>query len=110
MLVDDRIDFNDFKAGHASVVGDDLHSQVGFTITGATTDRRSHTRSVFWIDPIHVQRDVITGGAASHHAQRLFDDSPHAALVDVAHGVNLDADLVDVFFFAGINITNADHN
>src|SRR2546423_15668313 len=107
MLVDDRIDFNNLEAGHASVVGDDFHGQVGFTITGAAAHRSSHAGSVFRIDPIHVERNVISGGVASGNAQRFFNHSAHAALINIAHGVDLNAGLLDIFLLPRIHIANA---
>src|SRR5579864_6225430 len=107
VLVDDRVDLDDLKAGHASVVGDDLHGQVGFAVAGAAAHRGAHAGSVFRIDPVHVERDVVAGGAASGHAQGFFDDRAHAALVDIAHGIDLDPGLFDVLLLAGIDIAYA---
>src|SRR6266700_4345990 len=110
VFIDDRIDFNDFKAGHAAVVRDDLHGQVGFAITGAAPYWSAYAGSIFRIDPVHVERDMIPRRAASNDAQCFFDDGAHAALVDIAHGVDLNADLVDVFFFARVDVANPDHD
>src|SRR5205823_2563058 len=65
VLVDYRINFNDFETGHASMVGDDFHRQMALAISGAAADRRAHARSVLRIDPIHVERNVIAGGVAA---------------------------------------------
>src|SRR5262249_21849243 len=81
VFIDDRVDLDDLKAGHAAVIGDDLHRQVGFAVAGAATDRRAHARRILRIDPIHIQGDVINGGAPSRHAQRFFDHGAHAALI-----------------------------
>src|SRR5262249_31784338 len=107
MLVDDRVDFHNLKAGHASVVGDDLHGQVGLAITGAAANRRADAGGILRIDPIHVERDVITGCATAGHAQRFFDHGAHAALVNIAHGVNLDTGLANVFLLAAIDVAYA---
>src|SRR5262249_45589751 len=84
MLVDYRIYFNDRKARHAAVVGDDLHSEMSLAIGSSAAHRRPDARRVFRIDPVHIERHVITRCAASGGAQRLFHDRTHAALVDVA--------------------------
>src|SRR5438876_9524424 len=98
VFVDDGVDLHDLEAGHAAVVGDDLHGQVGFAVGGAAAHRRAHAGSVFRVDPIHVERDVIAGGAAAGHAQRLFDDGAHAALVNVAHGQHFGSGVDNIFF------------
>src|SRR5947208_10004640 len=89
------------------MVGDDLHCQVSFAVAGAAADRRSHTRRVFRINPVHVERDVIAGGAASGGAQGFFNDLAHAPLVNVAHGIDLDASLANVFALPRINVAHA---
>ncbi len=108
MLVYDRVHFYDFHAQHAAVVGDDLHRQMRLTIGRAAADRSSDPGRVFGIDPIHVERDVIPGGAASGHAQGFFHDGTHAALINVAHGVNLNARTADVLPLDGVNVAHTD--
>src|SRR5712671_566755 len=107
MFVNHWVDLDNLKAGHAAVVGDDLHCQVGFAITGAAPDRCSHARSVFRIDPVHIERDVVAGSVASGNAQRFFNHRTHAAFVNVAHGVNLNAGSLDVFLFAHVHVAHA---
>src|SRR6266481_7140613 len=107
MLVNYWIDFHDLKAGHASVISDDLHSQMGFSVAGAAADRRAYAGSIFGIDPVHVERYVVTGRAASGDPQGFFHHGTHAALVDIAHGIDLDACGADVGFLARVNIAYA---
>src|SRR5437588_7112463 len=95
VLIDYGIDLDNLKADHASMVGDDLHGQVCFAIAGATAHGCPYTGSVFGVDPIHVERDVITGGAASGDAEGFFDNDPHATLVDIAHGVDFNPDVAN---------------
>src|SRR5690348_6876226 len=109
VLVDDRIDFDDLEAEHTAVIGDDLHGEMGFAVGGAAAHRGADAGRVFGVDPIHVERNVVSGGAAAGGAEGLFHDSTHAALVDVAHGVDLgDAGSLDVFFFRGVDVAHAD--
>ena len=109
MLIDHGIDLDDLEAEHSSVVSDDLHGQVSFTIRGAATYRRSYARSIFGIDPIHIKRDVIAGGAAPCSAQRLFHHGAHSTLIDVAHGIDLgDAGVTDVLALGGVDVAHAD--
>src|SRR3954469_9073792 len=43
VLVDDRVDLDDLEAGHAAVVRDDLHGEVGLAIGGAAADGSADT-------------------------------------------------------------------
>src|SRR5262249_35196651 len=62
--------------------------------------------SIFGVDPIHVERNVVAGGAASGDAQSFFGHRAHAALIDIAHGVDLNAGLLNVFLLAGIDVAH----
>src|ERR1700677_4709329 len=110
MLVDHGIYFDDLEAQHAAVVGDDFHRQMSFAIGRAAADRGADAGGVFGVDPIHVERDVIAGGAASGHTQRFFHYRSHATLVDVAHGEDADAGAADILFFDGVDVADADQN
>ena len=92
------------------MVGDDFHGQVRFAVSGAATDGSANAGSIFRIDPVHVERDVVAGSAASGHAQRLFDDGAHSALVNVAHSEDFDSGFADILFFDRINVANADQH
>src|SRR5208283_5212627 len=81
-----------------------------FAIRGAAPDRSADSGRVFGIDPIHVKRDVIAGGAAPGHAERFLHDGAHAALVDVAHGEDFDSGFADVFFFKVVDVADADEH
>src|ERR1700734_2761936 len=106
MFVDHRIYFHDFEAQHASVVGNDFHGQVCFAIRGAATHRRAHAGRIFGVDPVHVARNMVAGGAASGHAQSFFHHGAHATLVDVAHGEDADAGPAHVFFFDRVDVAD----
>src|SRR6266849_5926602 len=92
------------------MVGDDFHGEMGFAIGGAAPDRSANAGRVFRIDPIHIERDVIAGGAAAGHAESFFHHGAHAAFVDVAHGEDFDAGFADVFFFKVIDVADADEH
>src|ERR1035437_5679711 len=81
-----------------------------FAIGGAAPDRSADAGRVFGIDPIHVERDVIAGGAASGHAERFLHDRAHTAFVDVAHGEDFHSGLADVFFFKVVDVADADEH
>src|SRR5208337_5219743 len=105
-LVDHRIHFHDFEAQHASMVGDDFHGEVRFAISRSAPDRSADAGRVFGIDPIHVERDVIAGGAASGHAESFLHNGAHAAFIDVAHGEDFDSGFADVFFFEVVDVAD----
>ncbi len=111
VLVDDRIYFDDLEAEHAAVVGKDLHGEMRFAIGSAAAHGSADAGGVFGVDPVHVERDVIAGRAAARSAKGFFHHGAHAALVDVAHGVDLgDAGSLDVFFFRGVDVAHADQH
>src|SRR5579862_2224931 len=91
VFVDDGIHFDDFEAQHAAVIGNDFHGEVRFAVSSAAADRSAHAGRILRIDPVHVERNVVPGGAAPSQSQRLFHDGAHAALVDVAHREDADA-------------------
>src|ERR1700728_189814 len=108
MLVDNRIHFDDFEAQHAAVVGNDFHGQMSFAIGRAAADGSAHARSVFGIDPVHIERDVITGGTAAGNAESFLHYGPHTAFIDVAHGEDANAGTAHVFFFDGVDVAHSD--
>src|ERR1700674_3095223 len=110
VLVDDGIHFHYFEARHASMVRDDFHGEMRFAISGAAPDRSADAGRVFGIDPIHVERDVITGGAAFGHSESFLHHGAHATFVDVAHGEDLDAGFANVFFFEAVHVADADEH
>src|SRR5439155_3600982 len=92
------------------MVGDDFHGQVRFAIGGAAAHGSADAGSILRIDPVHVEGDVIAGGATSGHTQSFFDDGAHATLVDVTHGKDFDSGFADILFFDRINVANADQH
>ena len=53
---------------------------------------------------------MISGGAVSGHGESFLHDGAHAALVNVAHGENLNSGFADVLFFEVIDIADADED
>src|SRR6516162_3148801 len=88
VFVDYGIDLDDFETQQSTVVGDDLHGEMSFAISCAAAYGSTHTRSVFRVDPVHIEGYVIAGGIAPGQAERLFHHGPHAEFIDVAHGEN----------------------
>src|SRR6516165_9141505 len=111
VLVDDGVDLDHFEAEEAAVVGDDLHGEMRLAVGGAAADGGADAGGVLGVDPVHVEGDVIAGGAAAGGAQGLFDHGAHAALVDVAHGVDLaHAGAFDVGALGGVDVAHADED
>src|SRR5256885_15689839 len=82
---------------------------MSFAIGGPATHWGSDSGSIFGIDPIHVERDMITGSASSSGSQSFFHHGTHAALIDVAHGIDLgDACSANIVSFRCVDIANAD--
>src|ERR1700731_4660936 len=92
------------------MIRDDFHGEMSFAISGTAPDWSADSGRVFGIDPIHVERHVITGGAASGHAESFLHDGAHAAFVDVAHSEHFDAGFADVFFFEAVDVADADEH
>src|SRR5690242_3634870 len=106
MLVDDGIYLDDLEAEHAAVVGDDFHCEVRLAIGGSAADGRAHARSIFGIDPIHIERHVITGSPFPSQARRFFHYRAHPTLVDITHGENTNSSATDIFFLNGIDVAH----
>src|SRR5262249_44987818 len=90
--------------------GNDFHGEVSLTVGGATPHRGPHAGGVFGINPIHIERDVISGSAPAGHAQGFFHHGAHATFVNIAHGEDFHTCLADVCFFVGVHVTNADQH
>src|SRR5215469_644790 len=78
VLIDDRIHFDDFKTEHAAMVGDDFHRQMGFAVGRSPAHGSTDARGVFGVNPVHVERDVVSSGAASGQTEGFFHDGAHA--------------------------------
>src|SRR5580698_267773 len=108
-FVDDGIDFDDFEAEQTAMVGENFHRQVGFSIGSAATHRSAYSWSVFRVDPVHIERDVVASSAVPSGLQGLFHHCPHTALVDVAHGIDLGhAGAPDVFALGGVDVAHTE--
>src|SRR5690348_3376696 len=83
---------------------------MGFAVSGAAPDGSADAGRIFGIDPVHIERDVVAGGAAAGHAEGFFHNGAHAALVDVAHGEDFHSGAADVFFFVRVYVTDADQH
>ena len=90
-----------------AVVGDDFHGEVGFAIGCAAADWSAYAGGVFWVDPIHIEGNVIAGGTVSSDADCGFHYVAHTPLINVTHGEDVDAGTADVFSFDGVNVANA---
>ncbi len=110
MFVDDGVYLDNLKTEHAAVVGNDLHRQVSLAVGCAAAHRSAHARSVFRINPVHIERDVIARGAASGEAQGFFHYRAHAALVNIAHSEDTDAGAAHILFLHRVDVTHANQH
>ena len=78
-----------------------------FAVSHAAAHRCAHSRSVGRVHEIHVQAYGRAVGIVGHETQRLTHHVAHAALIDIAHGKNVDAGLLDQAALFRIQIAHA---
>src|SRR5712692_11249228 len=108
VFVEDGIDLDDFEGNHGLGVGDHFHREMGFAVGNAAADGSANTGGVGRIDEVHIEADGDAGGVVYGVLEGLGHDVAHAALVNVAHGEDVDARFLDDFAFLGVEITGAD--
>src|SRR5471030_324829 len=81
-----------------------------FAVSCAAADWSADTRGILRVNPIHIEGNVIAGGASSCDPKSFFHDGAHAAFVDVAHGEDGDSGLADVFFLDVVDVTDSDQD
>src|ERR1700680_4630571 len=77
---------------------------MGLAISCSAANGSPYAGCVLWIDPVHVERDVIARGASPCNAEGLFHDGSHTALVNVAHGQDLNACAANIRPLYGVNV------
>ena len=96
------------RRDHGFAVGDHFHGEVSFAIGYAAADGCADAGSVGGIDEIHVEADGDAGGVVHGVFDGVGHDFAHAALVDVAHGEDVNAGFFCDFAFVGVEIARAD--
>src|SRR5215469_14905930 len=69
--------------------------------------RCTDARRIFWVDPVHVERDVIADGSSSGETQSFFHHCTHSAFVDIAHRECMNTGTLDVVTFVRVHIADA---
>ena len=98
------------RRDHGFAVGDHFHGEMGFAVGDAAAHGRADAGSVGGIDEIHVEADGDAGGVVHGVFHGVGHDFAHAALVDVAHGENVDAGFFDESAFVGVEIAHTDED
>src|SRR3569833_2018978 len=57
MFIDHGVHFDDLETQHAAMVSENLHRKMRFPVGCAPAHRRSDSRSVLRVNPVHVQRN-----------------------------------------------------
>src|SRR5260370_23152028 len=81
---------------------------MGFAVGDAAADGSADAGSVGGIDEVHIEADGDAGGVVHGVLESVGHDFAHAALVNVAHGEDVDAGFFDDFTFLGVEIAGAD--
>src|SRR5437868_4617398 len=108
MLVENGIDLDDFQTDHRFAVSDHFHGQVSFAVSDSAAYRSAYAGSVGGIYEIHVEADGDAGGVVHGILYGVGHHFSHAALVDVAHGEDVNAGFLRDFALVGIEIARAD--
>src|SRR6266852_3405314 len=108
VFVENGIDLDDFEGNHGLGVGDHFHGEMGFAIGDTAAHGSADAGSVGGIDEVHIEADGDAGGVVHGVLEGVGHDFAHAALVDVAHGEDVDAGYLDDLSFLGVEIAGTD--
>src|SRR6266852_1568694 len=108
VFVENGINLDDFEGNHGLGVGDHFHGEMGFAIGDTAAHGSADAGGVGGIDEIHIEADRDAGGVVHGVLESLGHDVAHAALVNVAHGEDMNAGFLDDFAFLRVEITGAD--
>src|SRR5258708_6304915 len=108
VFVENGIDLDDFQGNHGFGVGDHFHSEMGFAIGDAATDGSANAGGIGGIDEIHIEAHGDTRSVVHRVFEGVRHDFAHAALVNIAHGEDVDAGFLYDFAFLGVEVARAD--
>src|SRR5882762_4937164 len=77
---------------------------MGFAVGDAAAHGSADAGSIGGIDEVHIEADGDAGGVVHGVLEGVGHDFAHAALVNVAHGEDVDAGFRDDFAFLGVEI------
>src|SRR5437667_10718970 len=83
---------------------------MSLAVGGTPAHRRANSGSIRGIHEIHVQADGDSSGVVHSVFEGFRHDIAHAALVDIAHGENVDTGFLDDFAFLSIEVARADND
>ena len=83
---------------------------MGLAIGDTAPHRRPGPGRVFGVHDIEVERQVDAGGAVPRGVERFVEDVAHAALIEVAHGEDAGAALLEDLALAGIEVAHPDEH
>ena len=83
---------------------------MSFAVGGPPAHGRANAGSIRGIDEIHVQADSDARGVVHSVFEGFRHDIAHAALVNVAHGENVDPGFLDDLPFLSIEVARADND
>src|SRR5258708_24025776 len=83
---------------------------MGFAVGDAAAHGSADAGSIGGIDEVHIEADGDAGGVVHGVLEGVGHDFAHTALVNVAHGENVNAGFFDDFAFLGVEVarTNDD--
>src|SRR5258708_12694438 len=81
---------------------------MGFAVGGAAAHGSADAGSIGGIDEVHIEADGDAGGVVHGVLEGVGHDFAHAALVNIAHGENVDAGFLHGFAFLGVEIAGPD--
>src|SRR5712692_3267029 len=109
VFVEDGVDLDDFEGNHGLGVGNHFHGEMGFAVGDAAPDGSAHAGSIGGIDEIHIQADGNACRIVHGVLEGVGHDFAHAALINIAHGEDVDAGFLDDFAFLGVEVART-HN
>src|SRR5260370_16417629 len=80
---------------------------MGFAVGDAAAYWSADTRGVGRIDEVHIEADGDACGVIHGVLESVGHDFAHAALVNVAHGEDVDAGFLDDFAFLRVEVARA---
>src|SRR6266576_1890973 len=108
VLVENRIDLNDFEGNHGLRVRAHLHGEMGFAVGDTAAYGSANAGRICGIDKIHIEADGDASGIVHGVLEGFGHYVTQAALINVAHGEDVDAGFLDDFPFLGVEIASAD--
>src|SRR5580658_3440456 len=108
--INHRIYFNDFKRNHRLAVRDHLHCEVSFAVGDAAANGSADAGRVARVHEVHIEADGDSVGVVTCKFDCLAHHFAQAALVDVAHGEDMYAGILDEAALLRVKVAHADQH